>query len=826
MITLIKPLHNLKKVVSFWSAMLVLMFAQVFNSAVVFGQGTGSTVAGFEVDASFKSGFIPPFWKTSPPNQNYTGGLGDDWSKGTTGNAVLKQLGGVSVPGLTADRSAIWQIDGNWGTNVPPDMSVFGGGSNKNGDLIGVGQEPYAISTGSGGPQKNDITNVMLHTRRSGDNLWLFFAAETRSINGSSYLDFEYNQAGVTTDGGQMIGLGPVGGRTVNDILMVVNYTQGGKTPIVGVRKWQADGTWSEELPLTPGTNFMTTNTQAVDAVAPNASYLGDGTPANSSLAFQVVEGALNVSSLNLEGLDQCTPNATVTVKTRSSASYTSELKDWDILHFPLTPAAVAAVANITPQCESKSGPTLFNVTGTYADGTPEWSSSAGTSLSNQIYNADGTASATLSVPNGIYNATVTLTTSSSNANCPQATSTKSAVVYPNPAVVASASPAGSLSILTAAPQYELHTTVNGVLDPASGYTFSWAQDPPAGGSFSSVIIPDPTFSATAAGQFTWTVTATDGNGCFNSSPVIRELIPQAPCPAVTTPSMCAGTSYTFSADVPPAAGETWTWSANNGAIVNAPNGQQSVSVTAGSLNFTLTLTKTYANEALDPQICPYEVTVNPAAVNPVVTMNVIACTDKTMTIQITNPQSNTTYDIYQLNQNHVIAEPPHSTPLVVSGLALGEGYRVIGMTDNGCVSEPTDCGDFSSFEPTSELISQAKVAPAKIVKTAAEEKVAKTESQDQINIVLPAGKPSVLASPNPYTENIHFTVTTEMSGYGTLEVFNLMGQKIKTVYEGNFEQAKTRRFEFEVPYAQRKNLIYVFRMGTQKTSGLLIGTK
>ncbi len=90
---------------------ILLIIPLLFVSVQTFGQGVGSTVAGFEVDASFKSGLIPSFWKTSAPNQNYFGGIGDDWSKGATGNAVLKQSGGVSIPGLTADRTAIWQID-------------------------------------------------------------------------------------------------------------------------------------------------------------------------------------------------------------------------------------------------------------------------------------------------------------------------------------------------------------------------------------------------------------------------------------------------------------------------------------------------------------------------------------------------------------------------------------------------------------------------------------------------------------------------------------------------------------------------------------------
>jgi hypothetical protein len=82
---------------------------------------------------------------------------------------------------------------------------------------------------------------------------------------------------------------------------------------------------------------------------------------------------------------------------------------------------------------------------------------------------------------------------------------------------------------------------------------------------------------------------------------------------------VCNGSTNSYTASRAPTSNETWVWSANNGATVNAPNGQQTVSVTAGNQNFTLTLTITFANPDLNvpnPLACPFEVTVNNCSVN------------------------------------------------------------------------------------------------------------------------------------------------------------------------------------------------------------------
>lgn len=380
-----------------FTLLLVIFFsAKVFSQNTPPDPGVGGTQAGFEVDASFRSGFIPGFWNST----NYTPpGLptGDDWSQGPSGNAVLTQSGGVSVPGMTLDGRSLWQVDGNWGNKSPlPELMSFQGTSNKNGDAIGSGQSPYSIQSGGSGPQKNDITNTFLHTRIVNvggvPHIWLFFAAETRSVNGNSYLDFEYNQAGVTTNATHLIGSGSVNGRTEDDFLLVVNYTGGGNRPVVGVRKWLASGTWSDELPVGALGAFVTTNTTNVTAVAPNKAFTGAGAYSNVTLALQLVEGGVDITALGLN-LDICAPEATVTVKTRSSSSYTSELKDLDILNFPLTPAPAApSLTIVNPNCEDSLGTITITSPANPTTGDPifEYSNNGGAWQTSNVFTFEG----------------------------------------------------------------------------------------------------------------------------------------------------------------------------------------------------------------------------------------------------------------------------------------------------------------------------------------------------------------------------------------------------------------------------------------------------
>jgi hypothetical protein len=80
----------------------------------------------------------------------------------------------------------------------------------------------------------------------------------------------------------------------------------------------------------------------------------------------------------------------------------------------------------------------------------------------------------------------------------------------------------------------------------------------------------------------------------------------------------------------------------------------------------------------------------------------------------------------------------------------------------------------------------------------------------------------TVSAYPNPFSDNINFEVITKQSGQGTLEVYNVTGQKVKTVFSG-YMNAGRQRFTMNVPAGQTSVLLYVFRMGNQRITGKLL---
>jgi hypothetical protein len=80
----------------------------------------------------------------------------------------------------------------------------------------------------------------------------------------------------------------------------------------------------------------------------------------------------------------------------------------------------------------------------------------------------------------------------------------------------------------------------------------------------------------------------------------------------------------------------------------------------------------------------------------------------------------------------------------------------------------------------------------------------------------------TVKAYPNPFSDRINFVVTSPVAGNGNLEVYNMMGQKIKTVYTG-YIAAGTQIFELSLPRQQVANLVYVLRIGDKKMTGKIL---
>jgi hypothetical protein len=84
----------------------------------------------------------------------------------------------------------------------------------------------------------------------------------------------------------------------------------------------------------------------------------------------------------------------------------------------------------------------------------------------------------------------------------------------------------------------------------------------------------------------------------------------------------------------------------------------------------------------------------------------------------------------------------------------------------------------------------------------------------------------SVKAYPNPYNDRVQFNIESSVSGKGSLVVYNLLGQKVKTVYEGYIFAGKGHVVEFRVPALSRTSLIYIFTINGKQRTGKLINQR
>ena len=140
---------------------------------------------------------------------------------------------------------------------------------------------------------------------------------------------------------------------------------------------------------------------------------------------------------------------------------------------------------------------------------------------------------------------------------------------------------------------------------------------------------------------------------------------------------------------------------------------------------------------------------------------------------------------------------------LVFNNLVAGKGFSITATSPAGCVSAATDCSNYTTNS----------------CPTAKREAVTKT--------VQPMEKATkVIAYPNPYSDNVNFVIQSTVSGKGTLEVFNIAGQKVATLFQGQVEAGVGRTVDYNVPEAGRTNLIYVFKVGKERVTGTLLQGK
>ena len=135
-----------------------------------------------------------------------------------------------------------------------------------------------------------------------------------------------------------------------------------------------------------------------------------------------------------------------------------------------------------------------------------------------------------------------------------------------------------------------------------------------------------------------------------------------------------------------------------------------------------------------------------------------------------------------------------------------GKQFSITVTNADNCTSAATNCSNYTTNSCPGARLSTPP-----------------TEVQATIQAPVPT---KVLAAPNPFNDRIRFSLQSAVSGQGSLELYNMLGQKVKVVYQGYIQKGVTRTFEYNVPGTQRANLIYVFRVGDERVTGKLIGIK
>lgn len=252
------------------------------------------------------------------------------------------------------------------------DSTVFGAGSNKNGMSPADWASPGPASI----PDKNDILDAYVHVRRAGpnarDSLWMFAALSLENTTGNRFFDFELYQTDITFNYAtrNFTGYGPDAGHTTwkfdaagnivspGDIIFTAEFSSSSLT-LVEARIWID----RSSLSMTPAAfnwgglfdgassgsrfgyasirpksigSFYTglQNTVANTWAGPFQLVRDNDDVVPNYIPGQFMELSVNLSKLGIEPADfsnsPCgSPFRRVVIKTRSSTSFTAELKDF-----------------------------------------------------------------------------------------------------------------------------------------------------------------------------------------------------------------------------------------------------------------------------------------------------------------------------------------------------------------------------------------------------------------------------------------------------------------------------------------------------------------
>ncbi|PVY41678.1 Ig-like domain-containing protein [Pontibacter virosus] len=284
---------------------------------------------------------------------------------------------------------------------------------------------------------------------------------------------------------------------------------------------------------ITPPTVTATTTTPTTFCVGGSvmlSAQVSPATPEQGNYTYQWRKNGINITSTgatNATFTATETGDYTVVVSTNVGGCVSAPSNQVTVTVLPQPTASVSG--GNQAKCIGANNSTSFTVSGTFANGNAQWTSSNSSfSIQNPSYNTTtGIATATV-VATGTGSSTIKLTTSNANASCNDASSEITLTVNPLP--VASIVPTGPTTFC------EGEYVVLEATEAPVGQTYSYEWFINNG---SQVIGTDQTYEASVTGSYT--VRITTQAGCSATSSPIAVKVDQL---TVATVSVTGATTF------------------------------------------------------------------------------------------------------------------------------------------------------------------------------------------------------------------------------------------------------------------------------------------
>jgi len=217
--------------------------------------------------------------------------------------------------------------------NAPALVPKVETNSGSSDDSLGQGSKEDDLTptpvTGSIPPNKSDLSRFYVSHNSSGGNFYLNLAWERTNVLGSANMDFEFNKSS-TLSGNNVT---PV--RSAGDMLITFDFTNGGGNPVLGLLRWVTTGPTSQcfsnnSLPCWGNRVNLSAAGFAEGAV--NSGTVTDPIQPNAPRSLSALtfgEASINLTAAQVFPPGQCVNFASSYLKSRSSAQFNSELKDF-----------------------------------------------------------------------------------------------------------------------------------------------------------------------------------------------------------------------------------------------------------------------------------------------------------------------------------------------------------------------------------------------------------------------------------------------------------------------------------------------------------------